>query len=136
MEQQTIITDKITIDEIRSQLENWRQNKRNHREPIPKELWQAAADLAKKHSINTVSKALRLSYADLKVRLYGPSKPKPSKRQKPASFIELKCDSPLTDKETTLELQDLKRDIRLKISFKGSPVFDISSLIKSFCQSL
>lgn len=55
-----------TLDEVRNQLENWRKNKRNHREPVPKDLWQAAAELARKHSINTVSKALRLSYADLK----------------------------------------------------------------------
>jgi hypothetical protein len=126
---------QLTLKEIKNQLENWRKNKTNHREPIPKELWEAATDLARVHSINTVSKALRLSYADLKDRLYRSSKPKPSKRQKPASFIELKYDSPLTS-ETNLELQDLKRDIRLKISFKGSPSFDIASLIKSFCQSL
>ena len=133
MEQQTILTTHPTIEEVSSQLENWRKNKTNHREPIPKELWQAAVDLARKHSINTVSKVLRLSYADLKDRIYGPSTLKQKTKEKPAPFIELKCDSPFTA-ETNLELQDLKRDIRLKISFKGSPVFDITSLIKSFCQ--
>ena len=54
-----------TFEEVKDKLENWRKNKTNHREPIPKELWQAAADLAGGHSINTVSKALRLSYACL-----------------------------------------------------------------------
>jgi hypothetical protein len=135
MEQKTILVTHPTVEEVRTQLENWRKNKINHREPIPKELWQAAVELAKKHSINAVSKALRLSYADLKDRLYGPSRPKPSGRQKHTSFIELKYDRPPIE-ETTLELQDLKRDLRLKVSFKGNPVFDIATLIKSFCQSL
>lgn len=123
-----------TLDEVRNQLESWRKTKRNHREPVPKDLWQAAAELARKHSINTVSKALRLSYADLKKRLYGPLIPKDKTKEKPASFIELKCSSALTAEETTLELQDLKRDLRLKISFKGRPDFDLTSLIKIFCQ--
>ena len=123
-----------TIEEVKNQLENWRKNKRNHREPVPKDLWQAAVELARKHSINTVSKALRLSYADLKDRLYGPTISKKKVKENSPSFIELKCSSTLTEEETTLELQDLKRDLRLKISFKGSPVFDISTLIKTFCQ--
>ena len=133
MEQQTINIPQPTLEEVSAQLENWRKNKRNHREPIPKNLWQAAAELARKHSINEVSKALRISYADLKDRLYGPSNSKPSNKEK-APFIELKCNSALTAEETTLELQDLKRDLRLKISFKGSPSFDITTLIKVFCQ--
>ena len=123
-----------TIEGVKNQLENWRKNKRNHREPVPKDLWQAAVELAKKHSINTVSKALRLSYADLKDRVYSPTILKHKTKEKTASFIELKYDSPITVEETTLELQDLKRDLRLKISFKGSPCFDISTLIKTFCQ--
>jgi len=131
MEQQTIITDKITIEEIRSQLESWRKNKRNHREPIPKELWQAAVELARCHSINTVSKALRLSYADLKDRLYGPSKPKLSKRQKPASFIELKYSPPLMPEEITVEIEN-KKGCKMRICLRADA--DITTLIKSFCQ--
>ena len=135
MEENTI-SIQPTLEEVRNQLESWRKHKINHRELMPKDLWQQAAELARKHSIATVSKALRLSYADLKERLYGPSILKHKTKEKPASFMELKCDSALTAQETTLELQDLKRDLRLKISFKGSPVFDIASLIKSFCQAI
>jgi len=108
MEQQTILTTHSTIEEVRTQLENWRKNKINHREPIPKELWQAAVDIARCHSINTVSKALRISYADLKNRVY-PSKYKPTNKEK-ASFIELKYSSPLLPKKST-ELK-IKRDAK------------------------
>ena len=53
-----------TLEELKIQLKNWRANKKNHREPIPKKLWQAAADIAKDGSINQESKALHLSHAD------------------------------------------------------------------------
>ena len=131
MQQQNISNTEPTLEEVSNQFENWRKNKRNHREPIPKKLWQAAAELAKKHSINQVSKALHLSYADLKDHLYGPSIPKQKTKEKPASFIELKCDSPLMEQETTLEMQDPK-GYKMRICFKGSPDFDVTALIKAF----
>lgn len=131
MEQKTILNAPPTIDEIRDRLESWRKNKINHRQPIPKELWQAAVELARCHSINTVSKALRLSYADLKDRLYGPSEPKPSKRQKPASFIELKYSAPLMPEKITVDIEN-KKGCKMRIYLR--PDTDITNLIKSFCQ--
>jgi len=131
MEQQTILTTHPAIEEVRTQLDNWRKNKLNHREPIPKELWQAAVELARAHSINTISKALRLSYADLKDRLYGPSEPKPPVRQKPASFIELKYSPPLMPEKITVEIEN-KKGCKMRICLRADA--DITTLIKSFCQ--
>ena len=62
MEKQNQPTLQPTLEEVRDKFESWRKIKRNHREPIPKDLWQAAADLARKYSVNTVSKELHLSY--------------------------------------------------------------------------
>ena len=121
---------KPTLEEVKEKLENWRKNKTNHRQPIPKELWQAAVELARCHSINGVSKALRLSYADLKDRLYGPSKQKPSVRQKPASFIELKYSQPLMQEAITVDIEN-KRGARMRICIRET---DIASIIKTFCQ--
>jgi len=120
-----------TLDEVKNQLENWRKNKKNHREPIPKKLWQTAADLARKHSINEVSKALRLSYADLKERVYGHSILKHKTKEKLASFIELKCNSSLSEQETTVDIEN-KKGCKMRICLKGSA--DIETLIKTFCQ--
>ena len=105
-----------TLEEVRNKLEHWRKIKRNHREPIPKDLWQAAAEIARKHSINQVSKALHLSYADLKNRVYGPSISKHKNKQKPSSFVELECAQPFLMQETTLEMENPKGS-RLKVSF-------------------
>ena len=129
MEENATITQP-TLEEIKDKLESWRRNKTNHRQPIPKDLWQAAADLARGHSINQVSKVLRLSYADLKNRLYG--SPVTSKKhvQKRPSFIELKYSQPLMSEEITVDIEN-KKGCKMKISFKEK--FDILELIKSFC---
>jgi hypothetical protein len=83
-EQITTKSSQPTLEEVRHKLDNWRKIKR-HREPIPKDLWRAVAVLARKHSINTVSKTLRLSYADLRDHVH-PPKPKSAKK---GPFIEL-----------------------------------------------
>ena len=132
MDKQNTPNRKLTLEEVGSKLEHWRKIKRNHREPIPKDLWQAAAELAGKHSINTVSKKLRLSYVDLKNRVYPSPKPRQANKEK-ASFIELGYGQPSLMPETTLEMETEKGS-RLKICFKGRTDFDLMALVKTFCQ--
>ena len=121
---------ELTLEELKNQLEDYRKNKSYHRQPIPKELWQAAADLAKKHSIATISKELRLRYASLKEHMYGPPISKNKAKEKFPSFIELKYSQPLLS-DITVDIEN-KRGLRMRICLKES--FDISSLIKTFCQ--
>jgi hypothetical protein len=118
-----------TLEELKIKLENWRANKRNHREPIPKQLWKAAADLAKDGSINQVSKTLHLSYADLKYHIYGPSVPKHKIKQKDISFIEIKPSQPLSETPVTVDIEN-KKGARMRICFGTTT--DIATLIKSF----
>ena len=125
----TIKSSQPTLEEVGSKLDNWRKIKR-HREPIPKDLWQAAAELAKKHSINTVSKTLRLSYADLKDRAH-PPKPKSANK---APFIELGYTQPFSGPETTLEMEN-KKGSRLKICFKGKTDFGLMALATTFLEN-
>lgn len=132
MEKQNLSTLQPTIEEVCDKLEHWRKIKRNHREPIPKDLWQAAAELARKHSINKVSKALHLSYADLKNRVYPSPKPRPANKEK-ASFIELGYGQPSLVPETIVDMET-KKGSRLRICFKGKTDFDLMSLAKTFCQ--
>jgi len=120
----------LTLEELKNQLENYRKNKSYKREPIPKELWQAAADLAQKHSIAAVSKELRLRYASLKEHIYGPPISKNKVKEKFPSFVELKCTQPLTSEGITVDIEN-KRGARMRICFKGSA--DITKLVKSFC---
>jgi len=129
MDKQIISSSQPAFEEVHRKLESWRKIKR-HLEPIPKDIWQAAADLARKHSVNTVSKALRLSYTDLKDRVCGPSKSKPKNKRRP-DFIEI--GQPFLIPEATLEMEN-KKGSHLKISFKGRTDFDLMALAKTFLQ--
>lgn len=105
-----------TIEQVGERLYEWRKIKK-HREPIPKDIWQDATELAKKYSINTVLKTFRLSYTDLKDRVCGSSKPK-LKNLRSSDFIEIGCDQPSLMPETTIEMEN-KKGSKFKISFKG-----------------
>ena len=121
---------QLTLEELKNQLEDYRKNKSYHREPISKELWQAAADLARKHSIATVSKELRLRYASLKEHMYGPQISKNKAKEKFPSFVELKYSQPLLS-DITVDIEN-KRGLRMRICLKADA--DITTLIKLFCQ--
>ncbi len=121
------------IEEVRQRLESWRKVKKNHREPIPGDLWQAAADLARAHSVNSVSKALRLSYMDLKQHAYGSTKPK-TKNGKSPSFVELGSRS-FPSREATMEMENQKGS-KIRISLKGLNDSGIMSLAQTFLNKL
>jgi hypothetical protein len=120
-----------TLDEVRNQLESWRQTKRNHREPIPKKLWQAAVELSRQHSISIVSKELRLSYTNLKEHI--PSVPKPKNIERDSGFIEINCDKAFSVPEATVEIEDTK-GLKIRICFKGKPDFDLMNLARAFLE--
>lgn len=55
-----------TLESVRERFETWRSRRKKKTEPIPSELWQAAADLCNIHPISHVCKYLRLSFTDMK----------------------------------------------------------------------
>ena len=132
MDQQITATrSRPTIEQVGERLERWRRIKK-HREPILKNIWQDATELARKHSINTVSKTLRLSYTDLKDRVSGPLKPKPKNNRRSSDFIEIGYNQPSLIPETTIEMEN-KKGSRHKVSFKGTG-FDPMELTITFLQ--
>ena len=121
--------NQITLEELKKQFEDYRKNKSYNREPIPKHLWQAAADLAKIHSIATVSKELGLRYSNIKEYIYGPPVSKNKIKEKLPCFIELKYNQPLIQEAITVDIEN-KKGARMRICLGSNT--DIGSLIKSF----
>jgi hypothetical protein len=134
MDNQNISAPQLTLEEVSAHFKHWRQIRRNRREPIPKKLWQQAAELSRQYSVSSVSKELHLGYMDLKERAYGPSVSKPATNKKDPDFIEIKYQQPFLVSETTLEIEDNKGS-KIKICFKGKPDFDLLSLAKAFLES-
>lgn len=122
-------TSPLTLGELKKQFEDYRKNKSYNREPIPKQLWQAAADLAKKHSIATVSKELGLKYSSIKEHVYGHPISKNKVRKKSPFFVELKHSQLFSEMPITVDIEN-KKGIRMRICLGTNT--DIGSLIKTF----
>ena len=130
MDQQiTATTNQPTLEQLREKLDSWRKIKRYHREPVPKDIWKDATELARKYSIYKVSRALSLNYVNLKNPVTGPSKKQPENKK--TSFIEL--GQPPSMPEIVLEMEN-KKGSRLKICLKGRTDFDPMDLARIFYQ--
>ncbi|MHB1253231.1 MAG: hypothetical protein ACYCZ1_03605 [Candidatus Humimicrobiaceae bacterium] len=129
--QQNTTALQPTLEEISAHFKHWRQIKRNHREPIPKKLWQEAIDLTRQYQVSNISKELRLGYTDFKERVRISSVPKPTNTEINPDFIELKYEQPFLLSEATVEIED-KNGTKMKICFKGKPDLDLMNLAKAF----
>ena len=131
MEQQNTLTLQPSLAEVCDQFKHWRQTRKSRREPIPRQLWQAAAQLAGRYSINDISKALRLNYTDLKNHVHGRCCKETAKTASSAAFIELGCRPSLFESECIVEMED-RAGSKMRMCFKGQTNFDLLELGKAF----
>lgn len=118
------------LDAVQNKFETWRASRTKKRQHIPDELWKAAKDLTRTHSINQVAKALRLNYTDLKKRI-SPKVEPPSVKSPPPSFIKFDIEPPLTQKECIIEMED-GNGAKMKMAFRGQTNHDLIELSKAF----
>ena len=144
MNQETISTPalKASLKEVRDRFETWRMSNKV-RSRIPDNLWQAAVELCKDHSIFRVSKALRLNYNDLKDRVQDKKKgtlPSLNRKRKPKriytedghDFVELDFKGPIFPSECVLEME-AANGAKLKMHFRGQHRdFDVGELARVF----
>jgi hypothetical protein len=120
-----------SLEEVQKQFDAWRQS-RKHRTPIPKQLWKAAISLARHHSINTISRTLRLNHTELQKRVSleafankAPDPPSPY-----INFVEYAM--PLANKtECFVEMENHNGD-KMRIFLSGERTLDLLSLGRSF----
>jgi len=113
---------------VREHFESWRKERKRQRDRIPDQLWKEAESLAQNHSINQISKALKLNYTDLKNRIQKAAgySPKSDSDSAP-DFIEVPF--PGHCKEYMLEIH--KNDACMKVHAKGIGL-DLASQIAAF----
>ena len=118
----------LTIDEVRARFEEWRQN-RQGKSPIPDELWEAAAELARKDGINRTAAELHLDGGKLK-RLMGAK----TTSGKPApTFVELLAPRAVSIPECTIELEGRRGTVRIQL--KGACASDLASLSRALLEA-
>jgi len=77
-------TIPVDLLELNTRFETWRANRKYAREPIPDELWNAAAGLSRRYPPSLVGRVLRLDPSRLKKLLIKRS-PRTSVRKKSAA---------------------------------------------------
>ena len=107
-----------TLEEVRELFERWRENKKG-RDPIPPALWAKAVALSRIHSINAISRYLRLSYNELKSRA--------STHEPQGAFIEI---GSVTAIECTVEMEK-PGGRKMRMCVRGACP-DLGDLARSF----
>jgi hypothetical protein len=132
MQQNSLTPAMNSLNQLATRFEEWRNNPKKSKR-IPQKLWQAAVDLSKEYSINYVSKALRLSYTDLKKRVEAENKEDLPliKRQPDMKFIELGPEKPSSIPQCTIEMEN-GSGAKMKIHLHGGTDPDLYELSRAF----
>src|SRR5499426_3576841 len=136
-------TTPADLLELKARFETWRTNRKYLREPIPDELWSAAADLSRRYPPSLVGRVLKLDPSRLKKLLIKRSA-RTSIRKKPqAAFYQLqteialpKVGSPLPQSPIGCRLQIERPDgVRLTLMLPPLDLADINRLCSDFWRS-
>jgi len=130
MEKNQLIVSDPTFIEIRQQLEMWRSTSKKGK-AIPKQIWDSTVRLAQEYGVSSASKELRLSYNDLKKRVYSFHTQKREKEISKSSFIELDLNGSTSPEECIVEMED-NRGSKMKIHIKGQNGLDFIALGRAF----
>ena len=86
----TPIFSSSDLDQLQHQLDSWRQ-RQSGRCRLPAALWQAAAQIARKHGVSRVARALRIDFYKLQRRVETAAAAGSLAAGSPA-FVQLKLD--------------------------------------------
>jgi hypothetical protein len=79
-------TIPVDLLELKTRFETWRTNRKYVREPIPDELWNAAAELSRRYPPSLVGRVLKLDPRRLKRFLQRPAHASTRKKPQTAFF--------------------------------------------------
>jgi len=119
----------LSLEETSKEFEKWRKSK-SKQCPIPEEHWKASVNLFPAHTITEISRALRLSYVDLKNRIEQKVSTDTVATSTPG-FIEIGAIKSQMESEWVMELED-KNGSRMKLSFKGKKEFSLVEMARAF----
>lgn len=118
------------VGEVGSRIEAWRRG-RVKRERMPLDLWDCAVELASRHGVCRVARALGIGYAALQRRVAGVAGIRSSARVPAHGFVELGGFS--TSGWSGTEIEIAGRDgSRLAIRVAQGAAVDLAGLVAAF----
>lgn len=121
------------LAQLSADVERWRRT-RAKLSPMPSELWDAAAEVARRLGINPVKEALGLNYGVLKARVVTGSRKFTKAREPAARFVELSGAQMLGLPGATgavVELVDAQ-GARLTVRLASGAECDVARLVEAF----
>jgi hypothetical protein len=133
----------VELLELNTRFETWRMNRKYVREPIPDELWSAAADLSRRYPPSLVGRVLKLDSSRLKRLLIKRSARTPTRKKPQAAFLRLPAEIALPEVGSSLlqssigcRLQIERPDgSRLTLTLSSLDLVSISRLCADFLRS-
>ena len=127
MKHQEVFTTNGDLEAVRERFETWRKTRvRGSR--IPQTLWDAAVELAESHSVNEVSRVLRLEYNHLKRRI---AEKRSADQDSGCRFIELDPSPKQATSECAIEMQR-PDGAQMRVQIKGARGSELFDLAKAF----
>jgi hypothetical protein len=119
-----------TLTDVQARFTKWRET-RPHKGRIPEDLWAAAVLLSNEHSIHRISRALRLSYSDLKARVEK-SHTSSAAIKSSASLDFIPIDIVSTQPAECIVEMEHRNGNRMRMHFKGKLDLDLQAFAESF----
>ncbi len=136
-------TSPADLLELKNRFETWRANRKYLREPIPDELWNAAADLSRRYPTSLVGRVLKIDPSRLKKFLPKRSPRASVRKKRQATFFQLPTElalpesgSPLPQRQLGCRLQIERPDgSRFTLTLPSLDLVSISRLCADFLRA-
>ena len=131
MYQEFASTENPTLEDVSRQFDAWRKTSKLH-EPIPVQLWKAAASLCGTYRPYIIARKLRLNYTKLKEHVQALKMDLPiRKTPATATSIELDFGIPAMDSQCVIEMNDPNGG-KMTLQLKGDKCPDPIDICKAF----
>lgn len=121
------------LKEVQRRVEAWREGGGGRGTPMPEELWQAAAEVARVEGLYSTSRALRIEYKRLKQRVASTAMSSTQASSVSSSFVELGvsqiCGACMC--KTVIEICGGEGD-RMRVEVTGTQAVDLIGLTQTF----
>ncbi len=119
------------LEQLRRRFEEFR-NSQPLRSRLPENLWSAAAELAKRHGVNPIARALHLDYSGLRKRALKQGRPKEQRAAAQApGFLEFLAPGARAVTNCTVEVESTQ-GAKLRLELKAMATPELVSLIRAF----
>jgi len=131
MERPTPAARPRDLVDLKRRIDHWRMTRRQRR-PMPEDLWQEAARVARTQGISATASALGVNYYGIKDRIEAPPKKDSAQAGHVTCPAFIEVDAPRSLLPPNCEVEVESAGEKMTLRFSGSPAVDVLSLLNAF----